>query len=186
MSLYKAQATQYQRAIQLVGDCEPFPPDRVKAKTLDEAQGDEADFAFVDYTAGSHPGVTTEPFRGTLATTRARGFTILPLNRGLFVGWETRDAKRKRADVPTKSSALTTASRPTNLWFECDAVCMVRHMSMIPSPAQMRSQHQENAFARLMPTRHVILLKLAPRAFAETVLRRDIVRTSALLDIPAE
>ncbi|KAI8720961.1 CCHC-type domain-containing protein [Fusarium sp. LHS14.1] len=47
-------------------------------------QGDEADFAFVDYTAVSHSGFTTEAFHGTLATARARGFTILLLNRGLF------------------------------------------------------------------------------------------------------
>ena len=53
-----------------------FPPDRVKAKTLDDAQGDEAGFVFVEYTAVSHPGFTTESFRGTLATTRARGFTF--------------------------------------------------------------------------------------------------------------
>ncbi|KAJ3468893.1 hypothetical protein MRS44_002958 [Fusarium solani] len=35
---------------------------RVKAKTLDDTQGDEADFVFVDYTATSHPGFTTAPF----------------------------------------------------------------------------------------------------------------------------
>ncbi|WAO88246.1 CCHC-type domain-containing protein [Fusarium falciforme] len=55
-------------------------------------------FVFVDYMAVSHPAFTTESFRGTLATTRARGFTILVLNRGLFVGWETRDTTRKRAN----------------------------------------------------------------------------------------
>ncbi|RSL65418.1 hypothetical protein CEP54_004287 [Fusarium duplospermum] len=90
MSLYKVQATQYQRSIQQHVDGGVFPPDRVKAKTLDKAQGDEADFAFVDHTAVSHPGFNTEPFRGTLAITRARGFTILLQNRGLFVGcWAT-------------------------------------------------------------------------------------------------
>ncbi|RTE79772.1 hypothetical protein BHE90_005719 [Fusarium euwallaceae] len=49
-----------------------------------------------------------------------------------------------------------------------------------PLNAQRRSQHQENAFAGLAPTKRVTLLILAPRVFAETVLRRDIVPTSAL------
>lgn len=48
---------------------------RIKIKTLDESQGDEADFVFVDFVAVSHPGFTGESFRITLATTRARGIS---------------------------------------------------------------------------------------------------------------
>lgn len=38
---------------------------RIKIKTLDESQGDEADFDFVDFVAVSHPRFTRESFRIT-------------------------------------------------------------------------------------------------------------------------
>lgn len=62
MSLYKAQCTQCQRSLKFKCENGDLPRDaceRVKVKTLDDAQGDEADIVFVDYTAVSHPGFTT-------------------------------------------------------------------------------------------------------------------------------
>ncbi|KAI8714471.1 CCHC-type domain-containing protein [Fusarium sp. LHS14.1] len=71
---------------------------RLEVKTLDGPQGDEADIVFVDYVTVSHSGFTAESFRGTLALTRARGMTILLLNRGTFVGYERRKETTKRAN----------------------------------------------------------------------------------------
>lgn len=48
--------------------------------------------------AVSHPGFTAESFSGTLALTRARGMTILLLNRGTFVGYERREGFIERAN----------------------------------------------------------------------------------------
>ncbi|RSL62305.1 hypothetical protein BHE90_008598 [Fusarium euwallaceae] len=70
----------------------------LKVKTLDDAQGDEADIVFVDYVAVNHPGFTAESFRGTLAITRAHGMTILLLNRGTFVGYERREESIERSN----------------------------------------------------------------------------------------
>ncbi|KAK1762908.1 hypothetical protein QBC33DRAFT_581402 [Phialemonium atrogriseum] len=101
VAFYKAQALEYQKAIKAMVDHGQLPKDvygRVKVKTLDVAQGDEADFVFVDFVTVSHPGFTGENFRIALATTRARGMSILLLNRGTFVGYDKPET-RKRANV---------------------------------------------------------------------------------------
>jgi hypothetical protein len=94
IALYRAQVTESQMAIKSLIDQGRFSKDtltRLKVKTLDGPQDDEADIVFVDYVAISHPGFTADSFRGTLALTRARGMTILLLNRGTFVGYERRE-----------------------------------------------------------------------------------------------
>ncbi|KAF3060447.1 hypothetical protein CFAM422_011137 [Trichoderma lentiforme] len=73
---YKAQALEYQKVLKNMVDKVVMAKEvyhRIKIKTLDESQGDEADFVFVDFVAVSHPRFTRESFRITLATTRARG-----------------------------------------------------------------------------------------------------------------
>ncbi|KAL6701247.1 hypothetical protein J3F84DRAFT_1633 [Trichoderma pleuroticola] len=79
---------------------------RIKVKTLDESQAEEAGFVFADFVAVSHPGFTGEPFRITLATTRARGISIFLLNRGTFVGHE-------QPHVPAR------ALQPSRLYAPC-------------------------------------------------------------------
>ncbi|KAJ4233450.1 hypothetical protein NW759_002226 [Fusarium solani] len=94
IALYRAQVTESQMAIESLIDQGRFSKDtltRLKVKTLDGPQDDEADIVFVDYVTISHPGFTADSFRGTLALTRARGMTILLLNRGTFVGYERRE-----------------------------------------------------------------------------------------------
>lgn len=100
LPLYKQQLILYQQALKHMVDTHQLPIGvmaHVKAKTLDDAQGDEADFVFGDYVAVSHPGFTSESFRRTLVTTRARGITVVLLNRGTFVGLECNKKTEKRA-----------------------------------------------------------------------------------------
>ncbi|EEU44747.1 uncharacterized protein NECHADRAFT_84818 [Fusarium vanettenii 77-13-4] len=101
IALYKAQVTELRMEIKSLISQGRFAKDiltRLKVKTLDDAEGDEADIVFVDYVAVNHPGFTAESFRGTLALTRARGMTLLLLNRGTFVGYEHRKESIKRAN----------------------------------------------------------------------------------------
>ncbi|RSM14479.1 hypothetical protein CDV31_005368 [Fusarium ambrosium] len=101
MAMYKAQVTEFQIAIKHLisqGHISKDTLTRLKVKTLDDSQGDEADIVFVDYVTVSHPGFTAESFRGTLALTRTRGMTILLLNRGTFVGYERRKDFVKRSN----------------------------------------------------------------------------------------
>ncbi|KAI9158793.1 hypothetical protein HJFPF1_06791 [Paramyrothecium foliicola] len=100
VALYKAQVVAYQRALrQMVKDRQLSEDDsaRIKVKTIDDAQGDEADFVFVDFVTTSHQGFTGKDFRLTLGTTRARGISIFLLNRGSFVGYDDpRDLEKQR------------------------------------------------------------------------------------------
>ncbi|RMJ04652.1 hypothetical protein CDV36_014676 [Fusarium kuroshium] len=101
IALYRAQVTELLMEIKSLINQGRFSKDiltRLKVKTLDDAQGDEADIVFVDYVAVNHPGFTAESFRGTLALTRARGMTILLLNRGTFVGYERREESIERSN----------------------------------------------------------------------------------------
>ncbi|RSL62753.1 hypothetical protein CEP53_004661 [Fusarium sp. AF-6] len=101
VAFYKAQVTELLIEIKSLINQGRFSKDiltRLKVKTLDDAQGDEADIVFVDYVAVNHPGFTAESFRGTLALTRARGMTILLLNRGTFVGYERREESIERSN----------------------------------------------------------------------------------------
>ncbi|KEZ40950.1 hypothetical protein SAPIO_CDS7848 [Scedosporium apiospermum] len=74
----------YQHSLKILvelGELTEEEADRVKVKTLDDAQGDEADFVFGDFVLTDHTGFLGEKFRTTLVTTRARGITALLLNR---------------------------------------------------------------------------------------------------------
>ncbi|KAF4460237.1 Nonsense-mediated mRNA decay 1 [Fusarium albosuccineum] len=101
LAFYEAQAMEYERKKREMTDNGRLTKDfarLIRIKTFDDAQGDEADFVFVDYVAVSFPGFLGENFRGTLATTRTRGVAVILLNRGTFVGWENHDNTRKRAN----------------------------------------------------------------------------------------
>ncbi|KAL7929424.1 hypothetical protein V8C35DRAFT_315601 [Trichoderma chlorosporum] len=100
IALYKAQALEYQNMRKEMVDKGEATKDvyrRIKIKTLDEAQGDEADFVFVDFVVVTHPGFTGEHFRITLGTTRARGINVYLLNRGVFVGYDKSSEVADRA-----------------------------------------------------------------------------------------
>ncbi|KAJ3525389.1 hypothetical protein NM208_g11660 [Fusarium decemcellulare] len=63
MAFYKAQAMEYERKKREITDTGGLTKDfarLIKIKTLDEAQGDEAGFVFVDYVAASFPGFLGE------------------------------------------------------------------------------------------------------------------------------
>ncbi|WAO93930.1 AAA-12 domain-containing protein [Fusarium falciforme] len=119
IALYRAQVTEFQRAIKSLIDQGRFPKDtlnHLKVKTVDGerrrlrrndspqarsvcvSQDDEAVIVFVDYLTVSHPGFTADSFRGTLTLIRARGMTILLLNRGTFVGYERREQFIERSN----------------------------------------------------------------------------------------
>ncbi|KAI5862560.1 hypothetical protein GGS23DRAFT_597360 [Durotheca rogersii] len=90
IALYAAQVTEYRQSIRTMIDCKELSEsairDRVVVKTLDSAQGAEADIVFVDFVNVTHPGFTGAQWRTGLSSTRARGMTITLLNRGSFVG----------------------------------------------------------------------------------------------------
>lgn len=90
--------------------------DRVKVRTLDDVQGDEADFVFVDFVAISHPGSAGEASDINRAATRARGMSILLMNRGTFVGYE-RPENHKRATALFRLYDKLAARRVTlRMW----------------------------------------------------------------------
>ena len=86
VAMYKAQVLQYLDAAHRRG----LDMRRLKIKTLDSAQGDEADIVIGDFVGVHGPGFTAEPFRTALITTRARALNVTILNRGMFVGFESR------------------------------------------------------------------------------------------------
>ncbi|KAI6769752.1 hypothetical protein HG530_004381 [Fusarium avenaceum] len=63
---------------------------RVRFKTVDNSQGDEADFVFIDLVATTTPGFVTERHRLTLGYSRSTEFHVVIARRGSFVGHETK------------------------------------------------------------------------------------------------
>jgi hypothetical protein len=70
---------------------------RIQFKTVDNAQGDEADFVFYDMVTTAAPAFVAERFRLTLGLSRATAFQVVITNRGNFVGHERNEITRPRA-----------------------------------------------------------------------------------------
>lgn len=70
---------------------------RVQFKTVDNSQGDEADFVFFDLVTTTTPGFVAERYRLTLGYSRSSGFLVVLNNRGNFVGHERNEITGPRA-----------------------------------------------------------------------------------------
>ncbi|KAJ3522690.1 hypothetical protein NM208_g12752 [Fusarium decemcellulare] len=146
------------------------------------AQGDEADVVFVDYVAASHPRFTGEPFRGTVATTRARGLTIILLNRGTFIGWETREETRKRANQLFRIFHWHMSRKLHTRLFCCMNSNTYEHSTdnCHTGPPCMG----KHASARLVMTTSLIRLLLSQTAVAPIARKSATVLTSVLMISP--
>ncbi|RGP75377.1 DNA helicase [Fusarium sporotrichioides] len=66
--------------------------DRIKFKTIDNAQGDEADYVTYDMVTTSTPAFVAAEFRNTLGLSRATAFLVILVIRGNFIGLEVNTA----------------------------------------------------------------------------------------------
>jgi hypothetical protein len=70
---------------------------RIKFKTVDNAQGDEADYVIYDMVTTSTPAFVAAEFRNTLGLSRATAFQVILANRGNFIGHEVNTVTQARA-----------------------------------------------------------------------------------------
>jgi len=70
---------------------------RIKLKTVDNAQGDEADFVIYDVVTTSTPAFVGAEFRNTLGLSWSRAFLVVISNRGNFIGHEVNEITKARA-----------------------------------------------------------------------------------------
>ncbi|QPC77701.1 hypothetical protein HYE68_008453 [Fusarium pseudograminearum] len=70
---------------------------RIRLRTIDNAQGDEADFVFYDMVTTSTPAFVAADFRCTLGLSRSTAFLVVLANRGNFIGHEKNETTQGRA-----------------------------------------------------------------------------------------
>ncbi|GKU04229.1 hypothetical protein FLAG1_07334 [Fusarium langsethiae] len=71
--------------------------DRIKFRTIDNAQGDEADYVTYDMVTTSTPAFVAAEFRNTLGLSRATAFLVILANLGNLIELEVSTAIQARA-----------------------------------------------------------------------------------------
>jgi hypothetical protein len=97
VATYKEQVVELKQRFLKLANVSAAHSDRFKFKTVDNAQGDEADFVIYDMVTTSTPAFVAAEFRSTLGLSRARAFVIILANRGNFIGHEVNKITQARA-----------------------------------------------------------------------------------------
>jgi len=117
---------------------------RLKVKTLDSAQGDEADIVIGGFVGISGPGFTAAAFHTAPITMRACALDFTILNRGMFIGFES-------CGIPLRAKHL----RRSSSYQGARAVQVVR-----PDPG--RQPQPPHMLEEPLPSRRRATLRLLP------------------------